>query len=113
MAQYDLYNIEQRLQELDPNILRIDFDYDRERHQIIAWDAYNKEEYIAMTVPWNELDARVVLHMQRINPERFNAFAELDKLNAIRERDQERKTEDMAHSMADMLYKPLLKDAFA
>lgn len=111
MAQFDLYNIEQRLQELDPNLLRIDFNFDTERHQIIAWDAKNKEEYIAMTVPWNELDARVVTHMQKINPTRFNAFAELDKLMMQRERAEEKKLEDMSHSMADMLYKPLLADA--
>ena len=111
MAIFDLYNIEQRLQEIDPNILRIDFNFDTERHQIIAWDAKNKEEYIAMTVPWKELDARVVVHMQKINPTRFNAFAELDKMMQHREREEEKKLEDMSHSMADMLYKPLLADA--
>lgn len=111
MAIFDLYNIEQRLQELDPNILRIDFDFASERHRIIAWDAKNKEEYIAMTVPWNELDARVVVHMQKINPTRFNAFAELDKMMLQREQAEEKKLEEMSHSMADMLYKPLLADA--
>ena len=112
MADYDYYNIEQQLQELDPNILRIEFDYSRERHKIICFDPYLKEEYIAMTVPWKELDSRVVTHMRRINPTRFNAFAELDQLMIMREIEQEKKIEEMAASMADMLYKPLLADAF-
>lgn len=113
MADYDYYNIEPQLQELDPNILRIDFDYDSEKHRIICWDPYLKEEYIAMTVPWKELDSRVVTHMRRINPTRFNAFDELDQMMIKREIEQEKKVEEMAQSMADMLYKPLLKDAYA
>lgn len=113
MAIYDYYNIEQQLQEMDPNILRIDFNYSTERHQIICWDGKLKEEYIAMTVPWNELDSRVVTHMRRINPTRFNAFDELDQMMLLREIEQEKKIEEIARGMADVLYKPLLKDAFA
>lgn len=113
MADYDYYNIEKQLQELDPKILRIDFDYSRERHLIMCWDPCLKEEYIAMSVPWRELDSRVVTHMRRINPEKFNAFEELDRLTAIREAKQEKKIVEMSHSMADMLYKPLLADALS
>ncbi|HBS46285.1 MAG TPA: hypothetical protein DEA91_20765 [Paenibacillus sp.] len=112
MADYDYYNIEPQLQELDPNILRIDFDYRTEKHRIMCWDPYLKEEYIAMTVPWKDLDSRVVTHMRRINPTKFNAFDELEQNMILREIEQEKKIEEMAHSMADMLYKPLLKDAY-
>lgn len=111
MAQYDYYNIEQRLREIDENILRIDFDYKRERHKIICWDPYLREEYTAMTVPWNELDNRVVVDMMRMNPAKFNALDELQQMMIKREIEAGKKIEEMAHSMADMLYKPLLRDA--
>jgi hypothetical protein len=82
------------------------------KHKIIAIDKQGVE-YTAMTVPLGQLDARVVHRMQEIDPKKgYRAFDEVERLTRQRERNEERKVEDMAHSMADMLHKPLIRDAF-
>lgn len=111
MAFADVYNIEDRLKQIDSRVLRIDFDRYRKRHNIIAWDEKAYDEYIAFTVPLGELDARVEVEFYRIRNEQYNVFDELRAWEAKKERDEEIRIEDMSHSMADMLYKPLLRDA--
>lgn len=111
MAFADLYNMEERLKQIDDRVMRIDFDMNKLRHNIIAWDPKEEDEYIAFTVPLGELDARVEYEFYRIRNERYNAFDELRKWEAMKEREENRKIEDMAHGMADVLYKPLLRDA--
>jgi len=112
MADYDLYNIEDRLKEIDSRILRIDFNYERERHEIIAWDDTNKVEYIAFTVPWGQLDGRVEEELRRIRPERYNAFEEWRQMEERRERAEEKKIEDLARDFAETFREPLIRDAF-
>lgn len=111
MAFADLYNIEDRLKQIDDRILRIDFDFNKLRHNVIAWDPKDEDEYVAFTVPLGELDARVEKDMYKIRNEQYSAFDELRAWEAKKERDEERRIEDMAHGMADLLYKPLLRDA--
>lgn len=111
MAFADLYHIEERLQQIDSRILRIDFDYKKRRHLVIAWNEAERDEYVAFTVPYGQLDARVVEELNRIRPERYNAFDELRAWEAKKEREEEMKIEDMARNMGDMLYRPLLRDA--
>ena len=113
MAVGDIHNIEERLNQIDPRIIRIDFDYHKERYKIIAWDEKEHCEYIAFTVPWGELDARVEREVYRIRPRPgYNPFDELRRMEEQKERDDERKIEDMARDMAETIYKPLLYDAF-
>lgn len=102
MALYDLYDMERRLQEIDPRIIRIDWDARREQHNIIAVDRAG-DEYTAWTVPWGDLDARQERELYRLNPERYNAFAELREMEAARERRQDAKITDMATDLADNL----------
>jgi hypothetical protein len=103
MAQYDLYNIESRLQQYDERVLRIDFDNRNGKHQIICWDPHFYEEYIAMTVPAGQLDARVERRMMEINPKHYNALEDIDQSLAEKERAEDSKIEDMARDMADNL----------
>lgn len=103
MAQYDLYDIERRLQQYDDRILRIDFDNRRGFHQIICFDPVLHEEYIAMSVPAGELDARVERRMQEINPKHYNALEDIDQSLTAKARVEEKKIEDMARDMADNL----------
>lgn len=110
MAQYDVYDIERRLQEYDSRVLRIDFNESRGVHYIICWDPIVQEEYSAMTVPAGQLDARVERRMMEINPNHFNAINDIDQHRANKERADERRVEDMARDMADTFYKPLIKD---
>lgn len=113
MAQLDLYNIEERLREWDENILRVDWDARKLRHRIICRDERTGEEYIAMTVPLGQLDARVVNRMMEINPKRgYNPFHEIDRARAAKERRDEIRISEMAHGMADVLHKPLINHAF-
>jgi len=111
MAFNDLYNIEDRLKEIDPNILRIDFDYDKQLHEIIAVDKLGAQ-YVAMTVKHGELDARVIRRMQQIDPRKFNPFDEVMEWHRKKERSEEKKVEDMARDFAENLRKPLIQDAF-
>jgi len=92
--------MERRLNQVDPRIIRIDFDHRRERHKIIAVDTTGAE-YTAWTVPWGELDARQEREAYRINPERYNAFEELRAAEEARQRREDRKITDMATDMAD------------
>jgi hypothetical protein len=110
MAFGDVYNIEQRLQQIDERILRIDFDFGKMRHNIIAWDPHDEDEYIAWTVPWGELDARVEKDFIKIRSPRYNAFDEIRESEAKKERDEEKKMHEIAESMADVLYKPLMRE---
>jgi hypothetical protein len=107
----DIYHIEDRLREIDHNILRIDFDYDREMHKVVAVDKMGTQ-YTAMMVKHGELDARVVSKFQRIDPRKFNPFDEVDQWLQKKDRDDEKKIEDMSRNMADLLHKPLIQDAF-
>lgn len=101
---YDIYHIEERLQEVDPNILRIDFDPDTLRHEIVARDKANNE-YVAMTVPLGKLDARVVERVKEIDPRRgYNPFDDIEKWMNDKERRENRRIEDMARDMADNVY---------
>jgi hypothetical protein len=101
MALYDPYYIEERLKEYDPNIRRIDFDPRRGLHRIVCWDPYVEEEYIAMTCKAGELDARVYNRMREINPSHFNALEEIQRAQAEKEREEERKINHMAQDWAD------------
>jgi hypothetical protein len=112
MAFGDVHNIEDRLKQIDDRILRIDFDHKKKRHHIIAWDSRELTEYIAFTVPAGQLNALTVLEFYRIRNGSYSAFDELRSWEAQKERDENRKLEEMAHSMADLLHKPLLQDAF-
>ena len=106
----DIYHIEERLKELDSNILRVDFDWRSMRHHIICTDGH--EEYTAMSVPLGELDSRVVRRMQEIDPRRgYNPFREIDEANALKERRQDAEISDISRGMADVLYKPLMNHA--
>jgi hypothetical protein len=112
MAQYDPYYIEERMRELNWRLRRIDWNDRAKRHEIIAVDAMN-QEYIAMTVKPGQLDDRVLTRLKEIDPTNgYNPFRELEKWQKQKERDEERKVEDMAYGMADTLYKPLIQDAF-
>ncbi|QHT61699.1 hypothetical protein GXP70_18110 [Paenibacillus lycopersici] len=102
MAQYDVHDIERRLREIDPKIIRIDFDHRRALHRIIAVDRLG-DEYTAWTVPLGELDARQEREAYRINPERYNAFDELRAAEAAKQRRQDAKVTDMATDMAENL----------
>lgn len=111
MAEYDVHDIERRLQAYDDRILRIDFNHRRGTHQIICWDPINHEEYISMSVPAGQLDARIEYKMMEINPKHYNAIEEINEWQATRDRHQENKMSDMARDMADTFWQPLLKDA--
>jgi hypothetical protein len=111
MAFADIYNMQERLNRIDPRIIRIDFDFDKQRHNVIAWDAKEHDEYIAFTVPLGELDARVEKELYRIRPENYNVFDELRAFEAKREQEEDQRISEMAHGMADVLYKPLMRDA--
>lgn len=111
MAFADIHNIEERLQQIDNRIIRIDFDKNKLRHSVIAWDNRDECEYIAFTVPHGQLDARVELEFYRIKNGSYNAFDEIRAWEAKKERSEERKIEDMALGMAENLldsfrYKP-------
>lgn len=110
MAINDLYHIEDRLKEIDPNILRIDFNYDKKLHEIIAVDKLGTQ-YVAMTVKHGELDARVLQRIQQIDPRKFNAFDEIGKWLHKKEIDEDKKVSEIARNMADTLRKPLIYDA--
>lgn len=111
VAKYDVYHIEERLKSWNPNVVRIDWDADREVHKIICQDAF-KKEYVGMTVPFGKLDARVIHRMMEINPERgYNPFNELDDWFNKKDREDDHKMAEMAYGMADVLRKPLLNDA--
>lgn len=112
MSQYDLYYIEDRLKQWHPAVLRIDFEEQRKIHKVVMLDARG-QEYTAMHVPLGELDARVIQRMMEINPERgYKAFDEIERNIQQREREQERKIEDMAYDMAETLRRPLIEDYF-
>lgn len=112
MAFADIYNMEQRLNQIDPRIIRIDFDSKRMRHKVVAWDEKNHEEYIAFTVPFGQLDARVEWDVYKSRPESsYDPFEEIRQSDIKKEREEDKKISDMAYSMADMLYKPLMRDA--
>lgn len=100
MAQYDIHNMEERLQEIDPRIVRIDFNHARERHEIIARDNHGAE-YIAFTVPWGELDARVERELYRIRPERMNPFEEVRRAEERKQRAEDKKIHDMATDLVE------------
>ncbi|OAS19248.1 hypothetical protein [Paenibacillus oryzisoli] len=110
MAINDLYYIEDRLKEIDPNILRIDFDYDNLKHQVIAVDKLGTQ-YVAMTVKHGELDARVVRRIQQIDPRKFNPFDDIGKWLHKKELDEDKKVNEIARGMAETLRKPLMHDA--
>ena len=111
LADYDVYHIEERLQELDPNILRVDFDNRRKLHRIICTDG--RAEYTAMTVPLGNLDSRVVTRMMEINPKRgYNPFHEIDKAAELKQKRDESRVSDIAYGMADIFFKPLTQHAF-
>lgn len=111
MAKYDVHNMEERLKRIDDRILRIDFDNNRKRHNIVAWDSRGEEEYIAFSAAPGELDARVEHEFYRIRNGNYNAFDELRAWEAQKERNDEKRIEENAAGMADVLYKPLLQDA--
>lgn len=112
MAQYDVFHIEERLNEWHPAVLRIDWDDTRKIHKIIMKDAQN-HEYTAMHVPAGHLDARVIYRMMEINPERgYNPFDEIDHNIRQREKGQNDRMEDMARDMANNLYEPIMRDYF-
>lgn len=110
MAEFDPHEIERRLMEYDDRVLRISFDHGRGLHRIICWDNSCQEEYVAMTVPAGQLDARIEREMMKINPNHFNALAYIDDARAAKERREERKVEDMARDFADNFHKPLVRD---
>lgn len=105
MAQNDIYQIEERLQEYDPELFRrIDFDERRGLHRLICYDPLNREEYVAFTVPVGKLDNRTVIRYKEIHPRNgFNVFQYLDKELEKKERMQDQRISDMAHDMADNL----------
>lgn len=103
MAEWDVHDIERRLQEYDPRVLRIDLDRKRMKHKVICWDPIQYEEYTAMTVPVGELDARVERRMMEINPERFNAMDDIYKSIDAREKASDQKASDMALDMAETI----------
>lgn len=110
MAQYDVYHIEERMKAWNPLIQRIE--WKDEQHKIIAKDALGSE-YIAMSVPHGQLDARVVYRMMEINPERgYNPFDELDRHFDERERKENRRIEAMAADFADNFRRPLIENYF-
>lgn len=102
MALYDVHDIERRLSELHPQFVRIDFDHKSERHRIVMQDKVGAE-YIAFTVPWNELDARTERDFIKVTSSRYNAFDEIRESEKAREKAQDAKISDMAHDMADNL----------
>lgn len=104
MAFADIYNIKQRINQIDPRMIRIDWDEKRLLHKIIAWDRFDEEEYVAFTVPHGELDARVERDVYRLNPERYNVMEELRKMAEEKQRREDSKISDMAHDLADNLY---------
>lgn len=111
MAEFDPHEIERRLMEYDDRVLRIDFDHRRGLHRIICFDTFLQEEYIAMTVPAGQLDARVEIEMMKINPNHFNALEYIDKARADKERRDDNKVGDMARDFAELFHKPLVKHA--
>lgn len=110
MAEFDVHDIERRICEYDPRIRRIDFNHKRGMHRIIGYDHTVDEEYIVMTVPAGQLDARVERRIMEINPDHFNALEDIDAARVERERREERKVEDMARDFADVFHKPLVRD---
>ena len=104
MAFADIYHIESRINQIDPRIIRIDWDEKRALHKIIVWDEHDREEYTAFTVPHGELDARVESDIYRLNPARYNVMEELQKMAEEKQRHNDNKVSDMARDMADNLY---------
>lgn len=102
MAKYDVYDIERRLSELHSQFVRIDFDYKSERHKVIMRDKHSLE-YIAFTIPWDELDFRTEQDFIKITSTRYNAFDEIRECEKAREKEQDANISDMAHDMADNL----------
>src|SRR5690606_16196775 len=96
MAKYDIYHIEERLQQYDPDYFRrIDFDEKRGLHRLICYDPVNREEYIAFTVPAGKLDHRTVAKYMEIHPRNgFNIFKYLDAELQKRDRAQEKRISD-------------------
>lgn len=103
MAEFDLYGIEDRLREYDPELFRrIDFDHKRGLHRIICYDPILREEYIAFTVKPGELDNRTVKEYMEIHPRNgFNLFRYFDEQRAIKERRDENRIRDMATDLAE------------
>lgn len=106
MAKYDVYNIEARLKEYDPEMFRrIDWDDKRNLHKIICWDPEEREEYTAFTVPHGKLDHRTACDFMRINPRNgYNPFEEIDKSLEQKVKCEDQKISDMAQNLADNLY---------
>jgi hypothetical protein len=103
LARYDIYNVEERLREYDPELFRrVDWDEKRSLHRIICYDPHDREEYCAFTVQHGQLDHRVVSDFMRISPKNgYNPFEELDQKIDEKERAQERKITDMATDLAE------------
>jgi hypothetical protein len=104
MAQHDVYYIDERLQEYDPN-LRVEWNPRKRIHQVL----YQNEP--VMAVPEGKLDARVyhrIVEIDRRNG--FDPFKTVDQWLVHRDRQEEKKVEHMAQDMADMLHRPLVEN---
>jgi hypothetical protein len=112
MAQYDVFDIERRLKEYDP-CLRIEWDPEDCVHEVIYRNPVTTQDEIVMTVQPGQLDARVERRVKEIDRMRgYDPFKEIQKALDERDREQERKIEDLAYDMANTIRRPLIEDAF-
>lgn len=86
----DLYNIGQRVKELDP-ALRIVFDKQAERYRVY------RNQYQVMTVPAGQLDQRVLMALREGDLHRYPRLEDFMDILEAREAERE-KRQAMAHS---------------
>lgn len=107
----DLYDVERQLQEYDKDLYLM-FNGDTGEHLIM--DAVT--EMAVMKLPqigFECLDSRVVTHIKRIHTANgYSAVKELEAMRRRRERENERKQDDLAYNLAKDMYKPVKNLAY-
>lgn len=106
----DPYHIEERLQDYDP-LLYVLYNPHTDEHLIMD-EVTGTAVMKIPQVGFDQLDARVYWEIRRISPERgYSAIEEVEAKEARRQRDKDKRLEDMAYWMAKDLKKPL-EEAF-
>lgn len=107
----DPYHIEERLKEVDP-YLYIMFNPNTGGHLVM--DGYT--ELAVMKIPqkgFEYLDDRAYWEIRRISPNRgYSAIKEVEERKARREREEQRKLDDLAYDFAKEA-SPAFKEAFS
>lgn len=107
----DLYDVERQLQEYDKDLYLM-FNGNTGEHLIMD----GVTELAVMKIPqkgFECLDSRVVAHIKRIHTANgYSATQELDVMRRRRERENERKQEDIAYNFAKDTYKSVKKLAY-